>query len=165
MCIRDRYLTDNKSRITREIHAAKKTREFHDNESENIRVESELLCRCGTILQRSVGFIVLFPVIRNSSNKHRIGGAALIRRRRLLICLSRKPRLFEGGGYSSKYGTFRYQCSRLKVWSCKCFDLTIDPNWVQPVCRTGFIARSSLLRHASKMQLSSKLHLLAFCRV
>ena len=73
------YLTDSKSRITREIHAVKKTREFHDNESEIIRVESELLCRCGTILQRSVGFIVFFLVIRNSSNKHRIGGAALIR--------------------------------------------------------------------------------------
>ena len=27
----------------------KKTREFHDNESENISGESELLCRCGTI--------------------------------------------------------------------------------------------------------------------
>ena len=46
----DWYLTDSKSRITREIHTVEKTREFHDkNESENIRVESELLCRCGTI--------------------------------------------------------------------------------------------------------------------
>ena len=43
------YLTDSKSRITREIRAVKKTREFHDNESENIRVESELICRSGTI--------------------------------------------------------------------------------------------------------------------
>ena len=46
----DWYLTDSNSRITREIHAVKETREFHDkNESENIRVESELLSRCGTI--------------------------------------------------------------------------------------------------------------------
>ena len=29
-----------KSRITREIHAVKKTREFHDNKSENISSES-----------------------------------------------------------------------------------------------------------------------------
>ena len=41
--------TDTKSRITREIHAVKKKPEFHDNESENIRVESELLSRCETI--------------------------------------------------------------------------------------------------------------------
>ena len=45
----DGYLTDSKSRITKEIHAVKKLREFHDNESENISGESELLCRCGTI--------------------------------------------------------------------------------------------------------------------
>ena len=45
----DWYLTDSKSRITREIHAVEKTREFHDNESENIRVECKLLCRCDTI--------------------------------------------------------------------------------------------------------------------
>ena len=45
----DWYLTDGKSRITREIHAVKKNREFHDNESENISRESELLCRCGTM--------------------------------------------------------------------------------------------------------------------
>ena len=31
---------DSKSRITREIHAVKKYREFHDNESENISGES-----------------------------------------------------------------------------------------------------------------------------
>ena len=34
------YLTDNKSRITREIHAVKKNREFHDNKSDNISGES-----------------------------------------------------------------------------------------------------------------------------
>ena len=39
-------------------------------------------------------FIVFFLVLRNSSNKRRIGDAALIRGRRL----------FEGGAYSSKYG-------------------------------------------------------------
>ena len=34
----------------REIHGVKKkTCEFHDNESEIISGESELLCRCGTI--------------------------------------------------------------------------------------------------------------------
>ena len=36
----DWYYTDNKSRITRETHAAKKSREFHDNESENVSGES-----------------------------------------------------------------------------------------------------------------------------
>ena len=36
----DWYLTDLESRITREIHAGKKTREFQDNESENISGES-----------------------------------------------------------------------------------------------------------------------------
>ena len=35
----------------------------------------------------------------------RIGGAALIRGRRLLTFLSQMRRLFEGGAYSSKYGT------------------------------------------------------------
>ena len=49
-------------------------------------------------------FIVFFVVIRNSSNKRSIGGAALIRGRRLLTFLSQMRRLFEGGAYSSKYG-------------------------------------------------------------
>ena len=73
----------------------KKPREFHDNESENISypvnlsVESELLCRCGTNCNvQSV--LKLFY-------KRRIGGAALIRGRRLLIFLSQMRRLFEGG--------------------------------------------------------------------
>ena len=35
----DQYQTGSKSRITREIHALKKSREFHDNESENISGE------------------------------------------------------------------------------------------------------------------------------
>ena len=35
----------------------------------------------------------------------RIGGVALIRGRRLLTFLSQMQRLFEGGAYSSKYGT------------------------------------------------------------
>ena len=52
----------------------KKTRDFHNNESENISSES-------------------------------IGGAALIRGRRLLTFLSQVgQRLIEGGAYSSKYG-------------------------------------------------------------
>ena len=56
-------------------------------------------------------FIVFFLVIRNSSNKRRIGGAALIRGRRLLTFLSQMRRLFEGGAYSSKYGIrLRYSC-------------------------------------------------------
>ena len=59
-------------------------------------------------------FIVFFLVIRNSSNKRRIGGAALIRGRRLLTFLSQMRRLFEGGAYSSKYGMpFSFsQCAR-----------------------------------------------------
>ena len=52
----------------------KKPREFHDNESEIISGESELLCRCGTIYSHCL----------------RIGGAALIRGRRLI----RGPRSF-----------------------------------------------------------------------
>ena len=36
----DWYLTDNKSRITREIHAVKKIWEFHDNKSKNNCSES-----------------------------------------------------------------------------------------------------------------------------
>ena len=36
----------------------------------------------------------------------RIGGAALIRGRRLLTFLFQMRRLFEGGAYSSKYGNF-----------------------------------------------------------
>ena len=47
---------------------------------------------------------MFFLVLRNSSNKRRIGGAALIRGRRLLTFLSQMRRLFEGGPYSSKYG-------------------------------------------------------------
>jgi len=56
--------THSRSKITREIHAVKKTREFHDSESENIRVESELICRCGTIYNvQSVLklFVSVFP--------------------------------------------------------------------------------------------------------
>ena len=40
-------------------------------------------------------FIVFFLVIRISSNKRRIGGAALIRGPRLLTFLSQMRRLFE----------------------------------------------------------------------
>jgi len=47
---------------------------------------------------------VFFLVIRNSSNKRRIGGAALIPGRHLLTFLSQMRRLIEGGAYSSKYG-------------------------------------------------------------
>ena len=42
-------------------------------------------------------FIVFYLVIRNSSNKRRIEGAALIRGRCLI----------EGGTYSSKYGNLK----------------------------------------------------------
>ena len=55
---------------------------------------------------------MFFLVIRNSSNKHRIGDAALIRGRRLLTffvpdaALIRGRRLVEGGAYSSKYGSY-----------------------------------------------------------
>ena len=52
-------------------------------------------------------FIVFFLVIRNSSNKRRIGGAALIRGRRLFTFLSQMRRLIEGGAYCSKYGICR----------------------------------------------------------
>ena len=54
---------------------------------------------------------MFFPVIRNSSNKRRIGGAALIRGRRSLTFLSQMRRLIEGGAYSSKYGSVRSRIS------------------------------------------------------
>ena len=41
-----------------------------------------------------------FLVIRNSSNKRRIGTAALIRGWHLLTFLSQMQRLYEGGAYS-----------------------------------------------------------------
>ena len=47
-------------------------------------------------------------VIRNSSNKRRIGGAALIQGRRLLTFLFQMRRLIEGGAYSSKYGIWSF---------------------------------------------------------
>ena len=56
----DWYLTDSKSRIARVIHVVKKN-VFRDNKGENIRVESELLCHCGTILQHSVNFKSVSP--------------------------------------------------------------------------------------------------------
>ena len=82
----------------------KKTRVFHDNESENISGESEFLCRCGTIYS-------FFLVIRNSSNKRYIGGAALIRGRRLLTFLSQMPPERAegvGGGGTAIYELCRY---------------------------------------------------------
>ena len=57
----DWYLTDGKSRITREIHAVKKTREFYDNEGEIISGESELLRRCGTIYNVQAILMSLSP--------------------------------------------------------------------------------------------------------
>ena len=68
------YLTDSKSRITREIHAVKKTREFHDNESENIS-------GCGAYSRVALTSFI-------------VRDAALIRGQRLI----------EGGAYSSKHG-------------------------------------------------------------
>ena len=68
----------------------KKNREFHDNESENISCESKTPFSLWNNL-------VFFLVKRNSSNKRSIGGAALIRGRRLI----------EGGAHSSKYGKLK----------------------------------------------------------
>ena len=50
--------TDTKLIVNLEfgIHVVKKTREFHDNESENISGESKLLCRCGTIYNVQTNF-------------------------------------------------------------------------------------------------------------
>ena len=47
---------------------------------------------------------IVFLVIRNSSNKHRIGGAALINFFVPDVALIRGRRLIEGSAYSSKYG-------------------------------------------------------------
>ena len=47
---------------------------------------------------------MFFLVIRNSSNKRRIGGAALIHFFVPDAALNRGRRLIEGGAYSSKYG-------------------------------------------------------------
>ena len=41
-------------------------------------------------------FIVFFLVIRNSSNKRRIGGAAFIQGQRLLTFLAQMQHIFEG---------------------------------------------------------------------
>ena len=65
--------TYSKSRITREIHAVKKSREFHDNESENISGES-------------IGVRRLFEggaYLRAALINFFVPGAALIRGRRL----------------------------------------------------------------------------------
>ena len=61
-------------------------------------------------------FIVFFLVIRNSSNKRRIGGAALIRGRRVLTFLSQMRRLFEGGAYSNKYGMHNFGGTKIKYY-------------------------------------------------
>ena len=93
----DWYLTDSKSRITRENHTVKKPREFHDNESENISGESELLCRCGTIYNVqsiSMSLSGWGAYLRAALINFFVPDAALIRGRRLI----------EGGAYSSKYG-------------------------------------------------------------
>ena len=72
--------TDTKLMVNLELREKftrwRKTREFHDNESENISGESELLCRCGTIYNVQS----------------------------ILMSLSGVRRLFEGGAYSSNYG-------------------------------------------------------------
>ena len=70
--------TDSKSRITREIHAVKKTWEFHDNESENIIGESI----------EGVGLIRGRRLLRFLSQMRR---------------LFKGLRLIQGGAYSSKY--------------------------------------------------------------
>ena len=60
-------------------------------------------------------FVVVFLVIRNSSNKRCIGTTALIRGRRLLLnFLSQLRRLFGGGAYSSKYGILSKVCYRIR---------------------------------------------------
>ena len=62
----------------REIHAVRKSRKFHDNESENISRESELLRRCGRIL------ISVFPgYTRAALVNFFVPDAALNRGRRL----------------------------------------------------------------------------------
>ena len=60
---------------------------------------------------------MFFLVVRNSSNKRHIGGAALIQGRHLLkknffvpdAALIRERRLIEGGTYSSKYGKWNFK--------------------------------------------------------
>ena len=69
----------------------KKTREFHDNESENISGESELLCRQWN------NYSVFPGYSRAALINFFVPDAALIRGRRLI----------EGGAYSSKYGTLK----------------------------------------------------------
>ena len=71
----------------------KKTREFHDNESEIISGESELLCRCGTIYNVQAILMSLSP--------HR--GCGAYSRAALINLLS--PRC---GAYASKYGSLMY---------------------------------------------------------
>ena len=54
---------------------------------------------------RANSFVVVEQFIRNSSNKRRIGGAALINFFVPDAALIRGRCLIEGGAYSSKYGT------------------------------------------------------------
>ena len=51
----------------------KKTREFHDNESENISGESELLRRCGTIYNVQSISMSLSPFLSESTGSS-VGG-------------------------------------------------------------------------------------------
>ena len=78
----------------------KKTREFHDNESENISGESELLCRFGTIYSVLPGYTKFLE-------------SAV---RRLLTFLSHMRRLFEGGAYSNKYGMHNFGGTKIKYY-------------------------------------------------
>ena len=77
----------------------KKPREFHDNESEIISSESELLCRGETIYNVQSILMTLSP--------HRgcraYSRAALINFFVPDAALIRGPRLFEGSTYLSKY--------------------------------------------------------------
>ena len=74
-------------------------------------------------------FIAFFLVIRNSSNKRRIGGAALIRGRRLVTFMSHMRRLFEGGAYS-RAAVIRVNTVRLKSKTSRkiCHASRVDVN-------------------------------------
>ena len=106
----------------------KKNREFHDNGSEMISCESELLFRCGTIYNVQSILMSLSPHRGCSAYSREalinlfVPDAALIPGRRLLTFLSQMRRLFEGGAYSSKYGNLSLNETSYVpcIWMSKC---------------------------------------------
>ena len=85
---------------------------------------------------------MFFLVIRNSSNKRRVGGAALINFFVPDAALIRGKRLIEGGAYSSKYR----MCE-----SSTCFKFCVDNLFANQLNFTTVTVVNSLLRLANSL--------------